>query len=125
VPSEAMNIKLLTRYSIGIGIFLTFISLYFMGIRFRASDLNASTLFFIFWLMLPYIIWAYRSERRVEIFSKYPMLYIGFAIAMPTLGVSVLGYVSLNPDPQAGFYFVYLTLVQLLCLWAVLGVCKK
>jgi hypothetical protein len=117
--------KLLTRYFIAIGIFSVFISLAYLGVRFRASDFTVATVMFDFWLMSPYIVWAFINERRPDSFSKHPRLYLGFAIGMPIMGAGVVGYVSCYPDPQAGVYFFYLTFIQLMCLWVVWRLCKK
>jgi hypothetical protein len=121
-----MNIKSLTRYFIGIGIVSIFIALYLLGVNFTFSKIfTVGSILFITWLMLPYIVWAFLNERRPDSFCRYPRLYIGFAIAMPIIGFGMVGYASLNSDPQAGFFIFYIPFIQFISLGIVWGLCKK
>lgn len=114
-----MNAQTLTGYIVAIGMISTVTFLYYFG--FNIASLGGAI--FSIWLFLPYMVWAYVSERHPDSFSKHFRLYIVFAIAMPLIGFGMVSYVVLHPDPQAGFFFLYIPFLQFICLWVAWMVC--
>lgn len=119
-----MNIQTLTRYLVGVGVISNILCLDYLGADF--SDIfSVGSLIFFGWLFLPYLVWAFINERHPESFSKHLRLYIVFAIAMPVIGFIMVRHVVLHPDPQAGFYLIYIPFLQFMCLSVAWMVCKK
>ena len=118
---ETMTMQWLTRNFIGIGIISIFISLNILRVHF----FTLSALLVIFWLMLPYLVWAFINEFRFNTFPKHPRAYIGFSIAMPVIGFGVTYYTVLFPDAQNAFLILEIPLMQFLCLGVAWAACKK
>jgi len=119
-----MTTQELTRYFVGIGVISNILSLGYLGSDFSAL-FSIGSLIFIGWLFLPYLVWAVVNERHPDSFSKHLRLYIAFAIAMPLIFLYMVSYVVLHPDPQAGFFLIYIPFLQFMCLWVAWMVCGK
>lgn len=120
-----MNIKWLIRSLIGIGVVSNIILLHYLGINFSHSKFIVFTVFLITWLMLPYIVWGFVNEFRPNTFTKRRFVTIGLAIVMPVVGFAMVGYTSLYPDPQAGFFIFYIPFIQFICLGIAWKACKQ
>lgn len=121
-----MSNQWLTRIFIAIGIVSIFISLKLLGVNFSHPEIfTISSVVFIIWLMLPYLVWAFINEHNPNSFPKRRLIYVGLAIAMPIIGFAMVGYTSLHSDSQAGFFILYIPLIQFICLGFTWEVCKK
>jgi hypothetical protein len=117
---ETMNIKWLTRGIIGMGVIATVICLSYAGL-WEVPFISALAVFIV-WLMSPYIVWALINEYRRGSLCRNPRAYIAIATAIPIIGLGMESYVLLHPDPQAGFYFLYIPFMQfvsLAILWII------
>lgn len=118
-----MNIKWLTRSIIGIGIVSTVMYLSYLGLW--NEPFSGSTIFTIAWFMWPYMVWAFINEFRHNSFPNRRLIYTGFAIAIPLIGLGMLVYVTSFPDAQGGFFLLYIPFLQIMCLGVAWAVCKK
>ena len=120
-----MTIQWITRYLIVIGVASTVIYLGYLSDNFLSPKFyTGASALFVAWLMLPYLVWVFINEFSPNTFAKRPRAYIGFAIAIPTIGAGMAGYILLNPDPQAGFGFFYIPILQFICLATAKDMCK-
>ena len=115
-----MNIRWSIRALIGVGIVTTVMYLDYLGMSF----FTGFAVFFVTWLMLPYLIWAFINEFRPNFFPRRPHVYILFAVLMPLIGVGTVGLTLLFPDPQAGMALLYIPLMQFACLVVAREFCK-
>lgn len=119
-----MNTQTLTRYLVGVGVISNILCLDYLGAD-SSYIFSVGSLIFLGWLFLPYLVWAFINERHPENFSKHLSLYVVFAIAMPVIGFIMVRHVVLHPDPQAGFFLIYIPFLQFMCLSVAWMVCKK
>ena len=126
IDLDLMTTQWLTRNFIAIGIVVVFISLDLLNVDFSNPKIfTPSTFVVIAWLMLPYLVWAFINELRPDTFSKHLRTYIGFAIAIPTIGLSTVGYTLMFNDAQNAFLILEIPLMQFFCLGVAWAVCKK
>ena len=118
-----MNIKWLTRNIIGMGIVSTLMYLGYIGLW--NEPFTGSTVFTITWFMWPYMVWAFINEFRPNTFPNRRIIYIGFAILIPIIGLGMLVYVTLFPDAQGAFFLFYIPFLQIISLGVAWAVCKK